>query len=61
VSGRVHVEADDILDLLGAIWIVGALESADAIRLQAMRFPQALDAAKRYAGGPWPWRARSNG
>jgi len=51
VSGRVHVEADDILDLLGEIWIVGALESADAMRLQAMRFPQALDGAKRYAGG----------
>lgn len=51
VSGRVHVEADDILDLRGEIWIVGALESADAMRLQAMRFPQALDGAKRYAGG----------
>ena len=46
VRGRVHVEADDVLDLLGEIGIVGALEGAEAMRLQPMRLPQALDGAQ---------------
>jgi hypothetical protein len=45
VLGRVHVEADDVLDLLGELRIVGALEGANAMRLQPVRLP---------------WRGRSN-
>ena len=48
---RVHVESDDILDLLGEFRIAGALERADTMRLEAMRLPQALDGAKRNANG----------
>jgi len=51
MSRRVHVEADDILDLLGEFGIAGALEGADAMRLQAMRFPQSLDGAQRNYSG----------
>lgn len=43
MSWRRHVEADNILDFLGEFGIAGALESADAMRLKAMSFPQALD------------------
>ena len=46
VLGRVHVEADDVLDLLGELGIVGALEGANAVRLQPMRLPQALHGAQ---------------
>jgi hypothetical protein len=45
VLGRVHVEADDVLDLLDELRIVGALERANAVRLQPMRLPQALHGA----------------
>ena len=37
VLGRVHVEADDVLDLLGELRIAGALEGANAVRLQPVR------------------------
>jgi hypothetical protein len=43
--GRVHVEAD-VLDLLGELGIVGALEGENAVRLQPMRLPQALNGAQ---------------
>ena len=46
VLGRVHVEADNVLDLLGELGIVGALEGANAVRLQPMRLPQALNGAQ---------------
>jgi hypothetical protein len=45
VLPRVHVEADDVLDLLGELRGVGALEGANAARLQPMRLPQALHGA----------------
>ncbi len=51
VLGRVHVEADDVLDLGREIGIVGALEGADAMRLQPMRLPQPLDRAQADADG----------
>jgi hypothetical protein len=46
---RVHVEADDIFDFLGEGRIAGPFEGADAMRLQAVRFPDALDGAQRQA------------
>ena len=46
-----HVEADDVLDLLGELGIVGALEGANAVRLQPMRLPQALHGAQADADG----------
>ena len=51
VLGRVHVEADDVLDLVGEFGIVGALEGANAVRLQPMRLPQALHSAQADADG----------
>src|SRR3984893_14094317 len=49
VSWRVHVETDDVLDLLGEFRIVGALEGAKPMRLQAIGLPQTLDGAQRDA------------
>ena len=46
MARRVHVEADNILDLLGEGGVVRALEGADAVRLQAMRLPNALHRAQ---------------
>jgi len=46
---RVHVEADDVFDLLGESRIIGPLEGADAMWLKAVRFPDALDCAQRQA------------
>ena len=40
VSWRIPVEADDVLDLLGEFGIAGALECADAMRLEAIYLPQ---------------------
>ena len=51
VLGRVHVEADDVLDLLGELGIVGALEGANGVRLQPVRLPQALNGAQADADG----------
>ena len=48
---RVHVEADDVFDLLGEGGIVGSLEGAQPVRLQAVRLPDALDGAQRQADG----------
>ena len=44
---RVHVEADDVFDLRGEGRIVRALEGADAVGLQMVGFPDALDGAQR--------------
>ncbi len=49
VSWRVHIETDDVLDLLGEFRIVGALEGAKPMRLQAIGLPQTLDGAQRDA------------
>ena len=46
---RVHVEADDVLDLRGEGGVVGLLEGADAVGLEAMGVPEALYRAKRNA------------
>ena len=59
VSWRVHVETDDVLDLLGEFRIVGALEGAKPMRLQANGLPQRWTARSRRRP-PWPWRGRSN-
>src|SRR5271166_2576558 len=48
---RVHIETDDVLDLLGKFGIIGALERAHAMGLEAMGVPYALDGAKRDANG----------
>ena len=48
---RVHVKADDVLDLLGKGRVVGALEGADAVRLQAVGLPEALHRAQGDADG----------
>jgi len=47
VAGRGHVQADDVLDLLGEGRIRGALEGAQPVRLQAVLLPDALDGAQR--------------
>jgi hypothetical protein len=56
---RVHVEADDVLDLGGEVRVVGPLEGADAVRLQAVDLPDALHGAEadadrlgHFAAGP---------
>jgi hypothetical protein len=46
---RVHVEADDVFDLLGESWVIGPLEGPDAMRLEAVCLPDALDGAQRQA------------
>ena len=46
---RVHVEADDIFDLFGEGRIIGPFEGADAMRLEAVHVPNALDSAQRQA------------
>jgi hypothetical protein len=51
VEGRVRVETDDVLDLLGELGIVGELEGANAVRLQPVRLPQALHGAQTDADG----------
>ena len=61
VHGRVHVEADDVFDLLRELGIVGAFECAQAMRLETMRVPQALDGAQRNADGLGHGAARPMG
>ncbi len=46
VARRIHIEPDDVLDLLGEGRIVRALEAADPMRLEAMGIPDALDRAQ---------------
>ena len=47
MGGRVHVEADHILDLLGEGRVVRALEGPHPMRLQAVRLPDPLHGAQR--------------
>ena len=47
VGGRVHVQADDILDLGGEGGIARALERAQAVRLEAVSVPDPLHGAQR--------------
>ncbi len=49
MGGRVHVEPDDILDLFGEVRVGRPLEGAQAMRLEAVLFPQPLHGAKRNA------------
>ena len=49
VSRRRDVEADDVLDFFSEFWIAGSFESANAMGLQAMSIPQALNRPKRNA------------
>ncbi len=49
MGGRVHVEADDVLDLHGESGIVGLLDGADAMGLETTYRPDALYGAKRDA------------
>jgi len=51
MGGRVHVEADDVLDFLGEPGIVGALEGSQAMRLEPVFFPEALHGAQRNPDG----------
>ena len=46
---RVHIEADNVLDLFSKGGVCGALEGAYAVRLQAVLFPDPLDRAQRQA------------
>lgn len=42
---RVHVEADDVVDLGAEGRVGGALEGSDVVRLETMVLPDALDGA----------------
>jgi len=42
--GRVEIEADDVLDLLGEVGIVGDLEGTNEMRLEPVLIPDALHA-----------------
>src|SRR4030088_776978 len=49
---RVHIEADNVFDLLGAGGSGGKLESAEAMRLEGVWLPNALHRAQRQADRP---------
>ena len=49
VGWRMHVEADNVLDHFGEGGVGGTLEGAQAVRLEAVLFPDALDRAQRQA------------
>lgn len=51
MSWRLHVEANDILDLGGKRRIVGPLEGPQPMRLEAMGLPNALDRSQRDTEG----------
>ena len=51
VGGGMHIEADDVLDLLGEGGILGALEGAPAVGLQLVGPPDALDGSERQVHG----------
>ena len=60
MSGRVHIETNDILDLLGEFWIIGALERPQPMRLEAMGVPQTLNGRAARCRRLWPSRGLSN-
>lgn len=49
VGGRVHIKPDDVLNLGGEGWVGGLFEGSDAMWLQAMRPPDALDGTETNA------------
>ena len=51
VPGRVHVKADDIVELGGELGIGRALEGPDPMRLQLVCLPDALDGSQRQVHG----------
>ena len=51
VMGRAHVEADDVLDLLGEGGVLGPLEGAPAVGLQIVCLPDALYGSERQVHG----------
>lgn len=69
---RIDVKPDDVADLGGEGWIVGELEGPDAVRLQPVQVPDALDIREAHAcrlrhGPPGPlgrltrWRGQRQG
>jgi hypothetical protein len=59
VGGRIDVEPDDVPDLGGEVRVVRELEGADAVRLEPVRTPDALDIGEADArrlrhGAPGP-------
>jgi len=49
VGGRIDVEPDDVTQLGGELWVLGKLETAEAMRLQAVGAPDSLDRTHRNA------------
>ena len=49
VLGRVHVEPDDVADLLDELRVVRKLEGLDPVRLQAVLAPDAVNGGRRQA------------
>ena len=50
VGGRIDVEADDVLELLGELRVVRQLERADAMRRELVGLEDALHRAQAHAG-----------
>jgi hypothetical protein len=50
---RAHIEADDVLDLLGESGVLGALEGSQSVRLQPVRLPDALEGLSGISCGGW--------
>src|SRR5437867_523430 len=50
VGGRIDIEADDVLELVDELRIVGELELPPSVRLKAVRLPDAPDRAGADAG-----------
>jgi hypothetical protein len=48
MGGRIDIETDDVADLGGELRVVGKLEGTDAVRRQAMSFPDALNCRSIY-------------
>jgi hypothetical protein len=55
---RVHIEAHDVLDLLGEGGIVGLLEGADAVGLEAMGVPEASYCANESRSSDGEYKAQ---
>ena len=60
VGGRIDVEPDDVAQLGGELRIVGQLELAHPMRLQAVLAPDALHRTDADARSPWPSRRPSS-
>src|SRR4051794_32189648 len=55
---RVYVETDDVAQLKHEVWIVRELEAAQAVRLKAVRLPDALHRRQADADGLGHGRGR---